>query len=212
METVTKSGYYYPNRLVLATFNALIDVMGRNGLNAILNFARLRELIDHYPPDSLEKGFDFADFTAIHVAIEEMYGEQGGHAFIKRAGRTTFVTSLCKFGALAGMRDVAFRSLPLQTRLRIGIQVMARIFSQISDQITTVEEFETEFRYIVHQCPECWERTGMGKCICSFGSGLLEEGLKWISGGCEFRVNETKCRAMGDEVCEYSIEKIPIDK
>lgn len=150
MGTMIYSGCYYPNRFVLATFNALNDVMGRNGLNTILNFAHLRELIDHYPPDNLEKEIDFADFTAIQIAIEEMYGEQGGRAFIKRAGRTTFATSLCKYGALAGVSDAAFRVLPLQTKLRIGIQAMARIFSQISDQTKTIEETETHYKYIVH--------------------------------------------------------------
>jgi len=206
-----KSGYYYPNRLVLAAFNALEYVMGRNGLNVILNIAHLRERINHYPADNLKKGFDFVDFTAIQIAIEEMYGEQGGRGLIKRAGRTVFLTSLCKFGALAGVSNEAFRGLPLQTRLRIGIQAMARIFSQFSDQITTVEESDIYYRYTVHRCPDCWSRAGMETPVCSFGKGLLEEGLKWISGGSEFNVTEIKCRAMGDEVCEYSIEKIPIN-
>jgi len=107
-----KSGYYYPNRLVLATFNALEYVMGRNGLNVILNIAHLRERIDHYPADNLKKGFDFAEFTAIQMAIEEMYGEQGGRALIKRTGRTVFSTSLCKFGALAGVSNAACRCKP----------------------------------------------------------------------------------------------------
>ena len=43
-----------------------------------------------------------------------------------------------------------------------------------------------------------------------YGAGLLEEGLKWISGGNEFQVVETRCIAKGDEVCEYSINKDPI--
>jgi predicted hydrocarbon binding protein len=42
------------------------------------------------------------------------------------------------------------------------------------------------------------------------GAGLLQEGLKWVSGGSEFRVNESKCMAMGDAVCEYIIQKAPI--
>jgi predicted hydrocarbon binding protein len=210
METNPKSGCYYPNKLVLAAFKALEDVTGRNGFNAILNLAHRGDLIDNYPGDNLEKEFDFADFTAIFVALEEMYGERGVRVFIKRAGRTVFAQSLSKHGALAGISDPAFRKLPFQTQLRIGLQAMARIFSQISDQQTTVEEDETHYRYIVHKCPECWKRTGKEKCICSFGVGLLEGGLHWISGGAEFRVNETRCMAMGDEVCEYSIEKIPI--
>lgn len=205
-----KSGYFYPNKLMLATFNALTDVMGKNGFNAILNYAHLRDMIDHYPPDNLEKGFDFADFAAIQAAIEDMYGEQGGHAFIRRAGRTAFVTSLCRYGAMAGVSDEAFRCLPLQTQLRIGLQAMRHIFSQISDQTITIEEDDSCYRYIVQQCPECWERSGAKKSMCCYGQGLLEEGLKWISGGREFRVSETRCRAMGDEVCEYSIEKQPV--
>ena len=39
---------------------------------------------------------------------------------------------------------------------------------------------------------------------------LLQEGLKWLSGGNEFRVNESRCMAMGDTVCEYIIQKTPI--
>jgi predicted hydrocarbon binding protein len=42
------------------------------------------------------------------------------------------------------------------------------------------------------------------------GIGLLQEGLNWLSGGNEFRVNESKCMSMGDEVCEYIIQKTPI--
>jgi hypothetical protein len=85
MNAMTKSGLYYPNRLVLATFNALIDVMGENGLKAILNYAHLREFISQYPPDNLEKEIDFADFSAMQRAIMDMYGEKGGQAFIKRS-------------------------------------------------------------------------------------------------------------------------------
>ena len=66
---MTKSGLFYTNRLVLATFSALIEVMGENGLKAILNYAQLREYISQYPADNLEKGFDFADFSAMQRAV-----------------------------------------------------------------------------------------------------------------------------------------------
>ncbi len=210
MDTRTKSGLFYTNRLVLATFNALIEVMGENGLKAILNYAHMREYISQYPPDNLEREVDFADFSAIQRAIMEMYGDKGGQAFIKRAGRITFSTCLCKQGALAGVSSEVFSNLPLQTKLRIGIPAIAKVLSQISDQTTSVEEDEASFRYIIQQCPDCWGRTKMEKASCFYGAGLLEEGLKWISGGSEFEVNETKCIAKGDEVCEYSINKDPI--
>jgi predicted hydrocarbon binding protein len=211
MNAITKSGYYYPNRLALTTFNALVDLMGKNGLYAILNLTQLKGFIDNFPPDDLEKGFDFSDFSALQMGLEEMYGEQGGRMFLKRAGRSAFTQSLKKYGALAGVSDPAFRSIAIQTQVRIGLQALARIFTQISDQQTTVQESEAQYQYLVHRCPQCWERKGMNNSICSYGNGLLEEGLKWISGGFEFKVSETKCMAKGDDVCEYSIEKNPLN-
>ncbi len=210
MEPIPKAGYYYPNKAARITLESLQNVMGKNGLNAILNLAHLPNLIDNLPPNNLERQFDFADFTAINWALEEMYGPRGGRGLALRAGRATFADVLRNFGALAGVGDLAFRVLPLQTKLRIGIPTMARIFSQISDQHSTVEEAENEFIYTIHRCPQCWGRKGLDKAVCFMGAGLLQEGLNWLSGGNEFRVYETECMAMGHEKCIYHIQKVPI--
>ncbi len=210
MDPIPKSEYYYANKIVLITMKALEDVMGKNGLNAILNLAHLPHLIDNLPPDNLEREFNFADFSAINQALEEMYGPRGGRGLALRAGRAAFADSLRNFGALAGAGDLAFKVLPLQAKMRIGIPAMARIFSQISDQLSTVEERENDFIYTIHRCPVCWGRKDVDKPVCFIATGLLQEGLKWVSGGNEFRVNESKCCAMGDDVCEFVIQKTPI--
>ncbi len=210
MDPIPKSGFYYPNKFALITINALEDVMGKNGLNAILNLAGLGHLIDNYPPDNLNKEFDFAEFSAINQALEEMYGPRGGRGLALRAGRATFSDGLRSFGALAGAGDLAFKVLPLHAKLRIGVPAMAKIFSQMSDQISTVEEREHEFIYTIHRCPVCWGRHDEEKPVCFVAVGLLQEGLKWVSGGSEFRVNESKCIACGDDVCEFVIQKKPI--
>lgn len=41
MEAIPKSGYYYPNKFALIMFKALEDVMGKNGLDSIINLAKL---------------------------------------------------------------------------------------------------------------------------------------------------------------------------
>ncbi len=210
MSLVEKSDLYYPNKFGLIAIKALEDVMGRNGLNAILNLAGLTKYIDGYPPDNLEKGFDFSELSSLGIALEEMYGPRGGRGLALRAGRATFSDALKDFGALAGVGDLAFKVLPLQAKLRIGLPAMAKIFSQVSDQLSTVEEKDTEFIYTIHKCPVCWGRTDSDKPVCFIATGLLQEGLKWISGGSEFRVNEARCHAMGDEVCEFVIQKEPL--
>ena len=188
---------------------ALEDVMGKNGLKAILNLSNLSELIENYPEDNLHKGFDFSDISAINQGLEEMYGPRGGRGLALKAGRATFSDALRDFGALAGAGDLAFKVLGLRSKLRIGISAMAKIFSQMSDQISTVLELEEAFVYTIHRCPVCWGRTGLESPCCFIAVGLLQEGLKWVSGGSEFRVNESKCVAMGDDVCEFVILKTP---
>jgi predicted hydrocarbon binding protein len=210
MSPIQKAGLYYPSKFGLIAIKALEDVMGKNGLNAILNLAGLNSFIDNYPADTLDKSFDFADLSSINVALEEMYGPRGGRGLALRAGRATFADALKNFGALAGVGDLAFKVLPLQAKLRIGLPAMAKIFSQVSDQYSTVEEHENEFVYTIHKCPVCWGRSGVDKPCCFIAVGLLQEGVKWVSGGNEFRVNESKCVAVGDSTCEFIIQKEPI--
>jgi hypothetical protein len=210
MSPIQKSGLAYPNKFGLIMIRALEEVMGRNGLNAILNLAGLNQYVEHPMPDNLEKGFDFAEVAAINMALEDMYGPRGGRGLSLRVGRAIFADGLRNFGALAGVGDLAFKVLPLQAKLRIGLPAEAKIFSQISDQHSTVEERENEFVYTIHKCSECTGRRGEDKPICFIATGILQESLKWVSGGSEFRVNESKCIAAGDDVCQYIIQKEPL--
>ncbi|KAB2860150.1 MAG: 4-vinyl reductase, partial [Anaerolineae bacterium] len=122
-----KSGFNYPNKFALIILMAMEEIMGKNGLNAILHLAGLEEFIGSYPPDNLEKQFDFAHITALNVALEEMYGPRGGRGLALRAGRATFAEGLKGFGALAGVGDLAFKVLPLPAKLKIGLPAMANI-------------------------------------------------------------------------------------
>lgn len=205
-----RSGLYYPNKFGLITLKSLEDVMGRNGLNAILNLAGVSHYVDNYPPDDLQKAFDFSELSAIGTALEEMYGPRGGRGLALRAGRATFSDALRNFGALAGVADLAFVVLPLDAKLRIGLNAFARMFVELTDQDTRVDEKDREFIWTIHRCPCCWGRRNEDKPVCYIAAGLLLESLKWVSGGNEFRVTESRCIAMGEDVCEFVIPKEPI--
>lgn len=209
MDRIPKSGLYYPNRIARIYLQAMEEVMGKNGLNAILNMANLQNLVDNYPPENLDRAFDFADYSALNGALEEMYGPRGGRGLALRAGRASFAQGLRNFGALAGAGDLAFKVLPLPAKLKIGIPAMAKVFSTMSDQKSTVEETATEFLYTMKPCPVCYGRKS-DKPMCHAGAGLLQEGLKWLSGGQEFKVYETKCLGCGDDACVLVVQKEPI--
>jgi predicted hydrocarbon binding protein len=211
MPPIPKSGYFYANKFALTMLEALEDVVGKNGLNAVLNMANLSNLIDHYPPKNMAKEFDFADVSAINQAVVEMYGERGGRGLALRAGRATFDEELRSFGALAGTSANEFKQLPLQSRLKVGLTALAKIFSSVSDQICAVEEREEDFIYSIRRCPACWGRQAQAHPVCYSIVGLLEESTRWLSGGQNFQIQESDCIAVGADACRFTIIKSPED-
>ena len=209
MPRIEPSGLYYNNTIVRFTLEAMEEVMGRNGLNAILNLAGLSHLIDNYPPDDMKKEFEFADFSALMGALEEMYGPRGGRGLQLRAGRVGFTRGVQKMAGMVGVSDLAFRVLPLSAKLKAGTPAMAMVFTKFSDQRTTVEDRGDYYSYTIHVCPVCWGRQA-DRPVCFAAKGVIEEGLHWLSGGLKFRVEETECVAMGNETCTFAIYKEPI--
>lgn len=211
MNKIPESGFYNSNKFARIFLESIREISGKNGLNTILNYSNLADLVDNLPLDNLEKAFDFSHFSMINQALEEIYGMRGGRGLALRIGRTTFDDVLKDYGALAGVGDLAFRVLPLQMKIKIGLQAMARIFSDKSDQITTVHDEQDVFIYAVERCPVCWGRKVDDHPICYYIVGLLQGGLHWVSGGKEFQISETKCIALGGDVCEFTILKNALD-
>jgi hypothetical protein len=208
-DLVPESGYYYPNRMARILLDSMEEVMGRNGLNALLNLTEMRHLIESPPPDNLERGFDFAYISNLNKGLDEIYGPRGGRGLALRGGRAMFSQGLRQFGALAGVGDLAFKVLPLSTKLKIGVPAVARIFTQFSDQTSRVEDMDDHFLYYIDRCSMCWGRE-TDRPICFIAVGILQEALRWVSGGLEFRVEEIECIAMGATSCVFKIDKEPI--
>ncbi len=205
-----KSELYYPNKIGRIYLMAMEEVMGTNGIKAVLNLAKTPELIGNYPPNNLAREFDFADFGAIGAAIEEMYGPRGGRGLALRAGRASFAQGLSEFGSVIGASELAFKVIPLGTKVKVGLKAMAETFTKFSDQASDVEEADDYFIYTIHKCPVCWGRTSE-KPICYGAVGILQEGLRWVSGGKDFKVEEIQCHAVGDENCVFYVYKEPLN-
>lgn len=209
MPTIKMSGYYYPNKMGRIFLVALEDVMGKNGVNAILNLAGLEQYIDNYPPDNLDKQFDFAEISAVLNALEQTYGPRGGRGLSLRAGRALFANGLRNFGALAGAGDLAFKVLPLDTKLKIGVPAIAKIFNSVTDQVSNVQDHGDHYIYTLERCSMCWDRKTDKPC-CHVVVGIIQEALKWVSGGKEFKIDMLSCMGCGDDMGRLKIYKEPI--
>ena len=205
-----KVKYYYPSRIGRISLLALEDVMGRNGVSAVLNLAQLRHLVNNYPPSNLDLQFSFDEFGAIQQALEDMYGPRGGKGLALRQGRAAFKYGLREFGAVLGLADLAFRLLPLGMKMKVGLNAMAETFNKFTDQVVRLEEEADRFIWVIERCPVCWGRTSDVPC-CHVAVGILQEGFHWVSGGKNCHIEEVTCIAMGDPTCNIVIGKKPLD-
>lgn len=210
MSDLMNNQYYYPNQLARIIFTGMEEVVGRIGVNAVLNQANLSHMIDNYPPSNLDRQFNFADLSSIQNAFEEIYGPRGGRGLSLRVGRACFKHGLREFGPIMGFTDLAFRLLPLEEKLREGASIFAEIFNRYSDQRVVVEDDAENFYWKIERCPVCWGRKSDAP-VCHLAVGLLQEALYWVSGGKFYDVEETRCVAMGDPVCCIVIGKKSLD-
>ena len=201
---------YYPNLIACLYFISLEDVMGRNGVNALLNLAGTRHLVNTYPPNNLKREFPFADLSAISKATDTMYGPRGARGMELRAGRYAFNLGLKEFGPLLGMADLALKLMPMTMKMKIALNATAQTFDRFSDQPSHVEERKGQFLYIIDKCPICWgrktERPGG-----HLAQGILEEALTWVTGGHTFHLDQIECQGMNCKQCIFAINKDPID-
>lgn len=201
--------YFYPQHMGRIILQAMEEVIGRNGVNAVLNLTALGDLIDHYPPPTSELAFPFETVSRLHIGLEKAYGPRGGRGLALRIGRACFNYGLREYGSQLGLTEMAFRLLPLPTKLHVGAKSFADLFNRHTDQIVRLEETDYQISWIIERCPLCWGRK-TNDSVCHLAVGLLQESLYWLSGGKIFNVEETECIARGDPACTILVDKIPI--
>ena len=205
---VEKSGLYYPNKMARIYILAVEETLGPEAMKAAFLTAGV-PLKFNPPPNNFAKEFDFAYYGAIGAAIEEMYGSRGTRSLTFHAGKASFAGGLAEFGAMIGVSELAFKTIPLSAKLRVGLRGIAETYAKFSDLVADVEERDDHFLYTLRQCPVCWGRTSQ-KSICYGMVGVLHQGLHWLSNGRDFQVEEIACHAAGDQHCVFQIPKEPL--
>jgi len=203
------SGLYYPNRFARHFLLGMQEVLGTEGLDTVLGIAGLTTYLGELPPDNLERKFDFAYISAISAGLEEWYGARGGRGLALRIGRAWFAQGFSSFGAFAGLSDPAFQALPRASRTRIGLEALATIFSQRTDQQTSLTVQDAVYLVTVEVSPMAWGRQA-DRPVCHALGGLLQECLHRASGGYEYLVHESACHAAGHDECVFVINHKPI--
>jgi predicted hydrocarbon binding protein len=201
--------YYYPNRMGRIILLSMEEVMGRNGVNAALHLASMPSLIENYPPDDTSLAFPFSTVSSLTEVLEQAYGPHGGRGLALRIGRACFNYGVRQYGAQMGLTEIAFRLMPLPTKLQAGASAFAELFNTFTDQKVRVQEEDGNILWHIERCPLCWERKTQDP-VCHLAVGLIQEALYWVSGGKVFNVEEQTCVAAGDSACTIVVDQTPI--
>jgi hypothetical protein len=188
------------------TLGGMEEIIGRTGINAVLNLAMLTHLAQSYLAGSAVTPISFADLSKILDTIEMMYGPRGGQGLALRTGRAMFNIYLRYSSPAVGLLDLDFRLQPLQTKILAGLQSLARFQAGLAALPVRIEEDEAHFYWFMERCPFCWNRASDSP-VCYMMVGFLQEYLYWVSGGKYFNVSETRCIAAGSDACVIQIDK-----
>jgi len=191
------------NALVRQALVAAEEVMGKNGLNAVLRTSGLSRFIDNLPPDNMEPGVNTLEYARFNEAIEEFYG-RAGRGILQRVGRASFQYGVREQAALLGVAGAALKLLPQKQRIKFILNALVNALKKTNPQVEAwAGELDGKLVYVEPTCAICYGRKS-DRPICHLYVGSISEAVKWATGN-EYEVTETHCVAKGDDFCCFEI-------
>jgi len=191
------------NSLVRQALISMQEVMGDNGLNAVLKSCGLERFVGNLPPNDLNPSIKASQYAQLNQAIEDFYG-RGGKGMLRRIGRASFQYGVREQAALLGIAGVALKVLPERQRIKFILNGMADALKKSNPQVKAwVDESGDRLAYVESTCAVCNSRQS-DHPICHLYIGSVTEAVKWATGK-EFEVIETHCLAKGDEFCRFEV-------
>lgn len=191
------------NTIVRQALVSAEEVMGTNGLNAVLRLSSLERFVDNLPPDNLDPGIQAAQYAQLNQAIEDFYG-RGGKGMLRRIGKASFQYAVNEQAALLGVAGTALKLLPQKQRIKFILNSMANALKKSNPQVEAwVDEEGENLAYVESSCAICHSRKS-DKPICYLYLGSLGEAVLWATGK-EYEIIETHCMAKGDQFCRFEV-------
>ncbi len=197
------------NALVRQALVAAQEVMGENGLNAVLRTSGLERFIGSFPPDDLNPSIQASQYARLNAAIEEFYG-RGGRGMLRRIGKASFEYAVREQAALLGIAGVALKLLPEKQRIKFILNSMVGALKKSNPQVQAwVEDSGDRVAYFESTCAICHSRQSETP-ICHLYVGSIGEAVRWATGR-EHQIVETHCLAKGDSHCRFEVGEAKAD-
>jgi predicted hydrocarbon binding protein len=203
---VTSDEAVIVNTLVRQALVAAEEVMGGNGLHAVLRTSGLERFINNLPPDDLNPGIKAVEYARLNEAIEAFYG-RGGRGMLRRIGKASFQYGVREQGALLGLAGVALKLMPQKGRIKFILNALVNALKKTNAQVDAwVEDDGNKLAYIESTCAICKGRHSDDP-ICHLYIGSVGEAVRWATDQ-EYEIIETHCIAKGDPYCRFEVGEV----
>lgn len=140
-------------------------------------------------------------YASMQAAMRTYYG-RGARGVLTRVGQRLW-NHLLDDAALGGKTQAAIiKRLPLSTRRKPTLELLAKFLGTSSGDIT-VHTLDLDLLLADHASPNTDGQSASAP-ICYVTQGLIREALLWATGQ-NHDVEETSCKASGEEACEFTI-------
>jgi hypothetical protein len=191
------------NSLVRQALTSMQEVMGENGLNAVLKTCGLDRFVGNFPPNNLEPSIKASQYAQLNQAIEDFYG-RGGRGILRRIGKASFQYGVREQAALLGVAGVALKLMPQRERIKFILNGMANALKKSNPEVDAwLDESGEKPAYVESTCAICNGRSS-DRPICYLYVGSIAEAVQWATGK-EYDIVETHCIAKGDEYCRFEV-------
>lgn len=192
----------FSNRVLSRFVETVGKELGSDQFTAMLALSQLPA--DWAKPETFAKAspVDAAKTYASLQAAMRIYYGRGARGVLTRVGQGLW-NHLLDDAALGGKTQAAIiKRLPLSTRRKPTLELLAKFIGTSSGDIT-VHTLDLDLLLADHASPNADGQSASAP-ICYVTQGLIREALFWATGQ-TYDVEETSCKARGEEACEFTI-------
>jgi predicted hydrocarbon binding protein len=198
------TGFTLPNKIVAVLLFALDELMGTNGLNALLNAAGLKDWIDSPPENNDERGIDFHHLSVLTQTLVDLYGEKGSQSLMRPANNRVFQELWAADSRFESLDEPEYAPLEAIKRIEQGMDVFSSILVDQSDLVISSGPSKAGVHFTLEKCPYCWGIEGETPQCATF-IGLLESAVRKFAPETAFTIEETECASSGSDHCVFII-------
>jgi len=193
-----------PNQFLFLAFVTVQEILGKNGLNTILNYTKLPDYIDNYPPNTLDQDHPFSDFTRFVSGMVEVLGERGARSIMMQAGLKGFANMLADMRGLFDLEGVRVAQGSADKLFAEYVRIQTMMVPAGRGRVgDNHKDYTTDEGWCLELSPCYWcQDLKTESPICYAEIGFELGTARWIMGD-DAVVEETHCIARGDPMCRF---------